>query len=32
MLFKSYDDLLFLPATLVVFFALGTRPRLAQAC
>ena len=32
MLFNSYDYLLwFLPATLVVFFALGARPRLAQA-
>jgi len=32
MLFNSYDYLLwFLPATLVGFFALGARPRLAQA-
>ncbi len=32
MLFNSYDYLLwFLPATLLVFFALGARPRLAQA-
>jgi D-alanyl-lipoteichoic acid acyltransferase DltB (MBOAT superfamily) len=32
MLFNSYDYLLwFLPATLIVFFALGTRPRVAQA-
>jgi len=32
MLFNSYEYLLwFLPATLLVFFALGTRPRLAQA-
>ena len=32
MLFNSYDYLLwFLPAALLVFFALGARPRLAQA-